>query len=287
MTGSALGRNTELVLAACAVFGAVAGVVGTFTLARRRSLLADAAGHSTLPGVCIAFLIGERIGLGGRHPVLLLAGGAVSALLAAWSVPALARLRGVGPDGAVAVVLSFFFGLGAVLLSAVQGHESGAQGGINHLLFGSAAAMTRRDLIALVVLACIVIVVIAVFFKELAALAFDEQHARVLGMPVRALDLILLAVLVATVVAGMQVAGIVLVVAMLVTPAAAARAFRGSIARTAMLAAVFGVASSTAGVLASRSIDGLPTGSAMTIAAALLFIAATLGSRRAPTEAAA
>lgn len=287
MTGSSLGRNTELVLAACAVFGAMAGVVGTFTLARRRSLLADAAGHSTLPGVCIAFLIGERTGLGGRHPVLLLAGGAISALLAAWSVPALSRLRGVGPDGAVAVVLSFFFGLGAVLLSAVQGHESGAQGGINHLLFGNAAAMTRRDLIALVVLACTVIVVIAIFFKELAALAFDEQHARVLGMPVRTLDLMLLAVLVATVVAGMQVAGIVLVVAMLVTPAAAARAFRGSIARTTVMAALFGVASSMAGVLASRSIDGLPTGSAMTIAAALLFIAALFGARRAPTEAAA
>ena len=208
-----IGQNTQLALAGCTLFGGVAGAVGTFVLARRRALLADVAGHASLPGVCVAFLIGESLGIGGRTPWLLLAGAAISALLAAWCVPLLARLRGIGPDGAVAVTLSFFFGLGTVLLSSVQSHASGSQGGLRSLLFGSAAATNRGDIIALATLAFAALVVLIALFKEFSALAFDEQHAQSLGLPVRTLDLVLMVLLVATVVSGMQVAGIVLVVA--------------------------------------------------------------------------
>ena len=125
-----IGRNTLVALLGCALFGAVAGAVGTFVLARRQALIADVAGHASLPGVCIGFLLGEALGVGGRTPWLLVLGASCSALLASVSVPALARLRGVGPDGAIAVSLSFFFGLGTVLLSSVQSHDSGAQGGL-------------------------------------------------------------------------------------------------------------------------------------------------------------
>ena len=274
MTGGALGHNTLLALAGCSIFGAVAGAVGTFVLARRRALLTDVAGHASLPGVCIAFLVGEALGLGGRTPWLLLTGGAGTALLAAWCVPALARLRGVGPDSAVALALSFFFGLGTVLLSAVQSHDSGAQGGLDGLLFGSAAATTRADVATLASLATAAAIVLGLAFKEFAAIAFDEGHARALGLPVRALDLLLVGLLVATVVAGMQVAGIVMVVAMVITPAAAARAFRGSIGRITAIAAALGATSAAAGVLVSLSIERMPTGSAMTLTATALFFGA-------------
>lgn len=274
MSGGGLGHNTALALAGCTIFGAVAGAVGTFVIARRRALLTDVAGHASLPGVCLAFLAGEALGVGGRTPWLLLAGGASTALLAAWCVPALARLRGVGSDAAVALSLSFFFGLGTVLLSAVQSHGSGAQGGLDGLLFGSAAATTRADVLTLAALALAAAAVLGVAFKELAAIAFDEDHARTLGLPVRALDLLLVALLVATVVAGMQVAGIVLVVAMVITPAVAARAFRGSIGRITAIAAGFGAASAAAGVLLSRAFESMPTGSAMTLSATTLLLAA-------------
>jgi manganese/zinc/iron transport system permease protein len=267
-----LGPNMLPVLAACGLFGAVAGGVGTFVLARRRALLADVAGHASLPGVCVAFLLGEAIGVGGRAPWLLLAGATVSALLAAFCVPWLARLRGVGPDGALAVSLSFFFGLGAVLLSGVQSHASGAQGGLNHLLFGSAAAITRSDLHAVAILAAIVLAVVVALRKELAALAFDEHHARVLGLPVRALDATIMLCLVATVVAGMQIAGIVLVVAMLITPAATARLLPGSLLRVTTAASAIGAVASIGGVVISHRFEDIPTGSAMTLAAAAAFI---------------
>ena len=180
----------------------------------------------------------------------------------------------MGPDGALAVSLSFFFGLGAVLLSAIQSHDSAAQGGLNHLLFGSAAATTRSDLVMLAVLAAAAIAVVALLFKEFAAIAFDEAHARVLGLPVRTMDIALLALLVSTVVAGMQVAGIVLVVSMIIAPAATARLLRGSMPRVVCTAALLGAGSAIAGVLLSLRYESLPTGSAMTLCAGAAFLAA-------------
>ncbi|MEY3143670.1 MAG: zinc transport system rane protein TroC [Planctomycetota bacterium] len=272
MTASAIGANTLGVLAGCMLFGALAGAVGTFVLARRRALVADVAGHAALPGVALAFLAGEALGLGGRTPWLLLLGGAATALLAAWCVPALSRLRRIGPDGATAVVLAGFFGLGAVLFSIVQGHPAGSQGGLRTLLFGSAAAMGRAEVVALLALATATLALLILFLRGLTVVAFDEDFARSAGLPVRGLDLLLTLLLVATVVAGMQMAGIVLVVAMLITPAAAARNLGGRIGRVTAIAAIVGAATAAAGVLASRAIAGVPTGAAMTLAATAAFL---------------
>ena len=272
MTAGAIGANTLGVLAGCMLFGALAGAVGTFVLARRRALVADVAGHAALPGVALAFLAGEALGLGGRTPWLLLLGGATTALLAAWCVPALSRLRRIGPDGATAVVLAGFFGLGAVLFSIVQGHPAGSQGGLRTLLFGSAAAMGRAEVVALLALATVTLALLIVFLRGLTVVAFDEDFARSAGLPVRGLDLLLTILLVATVVAGMQMAGIVLVVAMVITPAAAARNLGGRIGSVTAIAAILGAVTAAAGVIASRAVAGVPTGAAMTLAATAAFL---------------
>jgi len=272
VTSIAIGANTLAVLVGCTLFGAIAGAVGTFVLARRRALVADVAGHAALPGVALGFLAGEAAGIGGRTPWILLAGAATTSLLAAWSVPALARLRRVGPDGAIAVALSGFFGLGAALFTVVQSHESGAQGGLRGLLFGSAAGMARDDLVVLLAIGAAVLAALVATFRVLALVAFDEEFARVAGIPVRRLDLLLTALLVATVVAGMQVAGVVLVVAMLVIPAAAARNLGGRIARMTVAAAIIGAASAATGAFVSRAAAGVPTGAAIALAAAGAFV---------------
>ena len=276
-----IGANTILVLAGCALFGAVAGATGTFVLARRRALVSDVAGHAALPGVALGFLLGEATGLGGRSPALLLACATITALLAALCVSPLARLRRLGDDGATATMLAGSFGLGAALLSLVQSHASGSQGGIQSLLLGSAAAMRAADVAALAALSLGVLVALALLARGLALVAFDEEHARVAGVPVRALDLALVVLLVACVVAGLQVAGVVLVVAFILTPAATARLFAGSLRTTAVRAAALGATTAVAGVLASLVLDAIPTGSAMTLAAALAFFVA-LVVRRTP-----
>ena len=277
MSTGTLGANTLGVLAGCVLFGALAGAVGTFVLARRRALVADVAGHAALPGIAIAFLTGEALGLGGRTPWLLLAGGACTALLAAWCVAILSRWRRVGADGALAVSLAGFFGLGAVLFSVVQSHPAGSQGGLHTLLLGSAAAMGHAEVRTLAALACAALVLLLGFYKELALVAFDEEFARTAGLPVRRLDLLLTLLLVASVVAGMQLAGIVLVVAMLIAPAAAARNIgvrtQVRLGGVTAVAALIGAISAAIGVLASRSTAGVPTGAAMTLAAATAFLA--------------
>lgn len=279
------GANTLAALAGCATLGAISGAVGTFVIARRRALVADVASHATLPGACLGFLAGEALGLGGRTTWLLLLGAAATAALAAWCTPALARLRRVGADAATAVSLAGFFGAGAVLLSVAQSHPSGAQGGLARILLGSAAATTVGDLGTIAAIAGCVVVVLLLLFKELAALSFDEAHARQLGLPVRMLDLALLALLVATTVAALEMVGAVLAVALLLAPAAAARQFRGSIARTVVRAAALGAASAIGGVLVSRSEGAVPTGSAIVLCAAAIFGAAVLLRGRGAQEA--
>lgn len=286
---SGVGINSLVVLGGCVLFGATSGAVGTFVLARRRALVADVAGHATLFGIAAAFLVGEALGIGGRTPWLLSLGAFIAALLAAAAAPLLARLPRLGADGANAVLLSLGFGLGAALLSVVQSDPSGAQGGLRRLLFGSAATMHQGDLVALSALSAAALAVLVLFFKELAATAFDEVHARVTGLPVGGLDLCLLALVVAAVVAGMQVAGVVLVVAMLITPAAAARQWGGPVPRLVVRAAVLGAASAAVGVVVSRG-AAVPTGASMTLAATAFFVVSLLvapARRRARRKAAA
>ena len=266
-----LGANTILVLTGCALFGALAGSVGTFVLARRRALISDVAGHAALPGIALGFLVGEALGRGGRSPLVLLTGAALTAFLAAVLVPPLARLRRVGDDGAIATMLAGFFGLGAVLFSLVQSHSSGSQGGLSKLFFGSAAAMTRVDLATLVTLSLVTLGVLLCCARGFATVAFDEDFARVSGVPVRRLDVALTAILVATVVAGLQIAGGGLVVAFLLTPAVTARLVRGSLFRTASIAAILGAMAACGGVLVSLLEETIPTGSAMTLTSAVLF----------------
>lgn len=275
------GANTLVALAACVLFGLTAGVVGTFAVARRRALLADVAGHATLAGVSLAFLAGEATGLGGRTPWLLSLGAFAAALAAALAAPRLARIPRLGADGANAVLLSLGFGAGVALLSVVQSDPSGAQGGLRRLLFGSAATTTRADLAALALLSAAALATTALLFRGLSAIAFDELHARVAGLPVARLDLVLVALVVAAVVAGMQVAGVVLVVAMLITPAVAARQRGGPIPRLVVRAALLGAGSAAAGVALSLALS-LPTGAAMTLSATALFAGSLVASRVLP-----
>jgi manganese/zinc/iron transport system permease protein len=275
-----LGANTLATLVGCALLGALAAAVGCFVIARRRALVADVAGHATLAGACVGFLAAHAFDAGAAAPWAIPIAAAIAAWAASWCADRLARFPRIGPDAAAAVVLAGFFGLGAVLLTVVQSHESGAQGGLRRILLGNAAAMTTRDLALISAIALASAAVLVALFKELSAVAFDETHARLAGIPARALDRTLVALMVATMAAGMQVVGVVLVVALLLAPAAAARQFGGTSARATATAALIGAGASAAGVLASLASPQLPTGSVVTLAACLAFGVAVLARGR-------
>lgn len=265
------GHNTLVVVVGTALLGISGGLVGSFTLLRKRSLFADALGHATLPGVCVAFLLAPMVGVATRSLPWLLAGAAVGAVAAAILVQSLARSRRFGGDVAIGATLATLFALGIVLLSIIQTLPGGDQGGLSRLLLGQTAALSRGDAVLFGSVAVAAIVAVVLVHKELALVAFDESYARVLGLPVAALDLLLLGLVVAVVVAGLQAVGVVLVVAILIIPAVAARLWSDRAGRFVLLAALFGGASGWLGAAISSLAPRQPAGAVIVLVSAAFF----------------
>ena len=266
-------RNVAL---GSAVLGVAGGVLGTFAVLRRQGLLGDALAHATLPGVCVAFILA-----GTRAPVVLLAGAAVSAALGALVISAIVGSTRVKYDAALGIVLSVFFGAGAVLITYIAGSGDAAQSGLDRFIFGQASTIVAGDVLTTGALALAALAVVAVFFKEFKLLSFDPEFAAGLGLPVRRLDLLLTSLVVVAVIIGIQAVGVVLMAAMLITPAAAARQWTDRLGSMAFISGSFGAVSGVAGALLSASGEGLPTGPLVVLCAtAILIFSLTFGRRR-------
>ncbi|OWY25308.1 zinc ABC transporter permease [Sphingobacteriales bacterium UPWRP_1] len=248
------------------LLGASAGVVGCFTLLRRRALAGDAIAHSVLPGVCLAFML-----TGVKNPFVLLAGAVATGWLSLWVIDVISANSRIKPDTAIGLVLSVFFGVGILLLTVIQQSGNAAQSGLDKFLFGKAASMLSSDVYVFGTLAALIITVVALLFKHFTLLAFDENFARVIGLPVRALETLLATLTVLAVATGIQAVGVVLMSAMLITPAAAARFWTNRLRVMLPLAALFGAVAGVAGAFISYLMPAMPTGPWVVVA--LTFIA--------------
>lgn len=274
------GHNTSIVLLGTILLGVAAGVVGSFAMLRRRSLMADALSHATLPGICVAFLLASAAGLDGRSLVVLLPGAAISGIIGLLVVHWATRATRLTEDAAIGAVLSVAFGIGVVLLSVIQEQRSGNQGGLKGLIFGQTATMHASDAVLIGLVAVVVTITAAVFFKHLALVCFNDEFAATIGVPVRTLDLLLMAMVVLVTVVGLVAVGMVLVVAMLIIPAAAARLWTDRLRRMVLLSAFFGGVSALAGTVASSSFDRTPTGPAIVLSAGAIFAIGMVGAPR-------
>lgn len=273
--------NTRVVFAGVTALGACGGLVGTFLLLRKRSLLSDTVSHCTLPGIALAFLIGEALGLSGRSLPLLLAGATVTGVLGMSAVAAIRARSRVKDDAALAIVLSVFFGLGISLLVIIQQLPTGNAAGLAHYIYGKAASMTRSDARMILYASIAVALVCAALFKEFKLLCFDAAYAQTQGWPAVALDLALMGLVVAVTVIGLQAVGLLLVVALLIIPAAAARFWSHRLGTTLLLATSIGGLSAFLGVAASALFPRLPAGAVIVLAAVACFGASFLfGSKR-------
>lgn len=278
--GGRAGHNTAVVLAGTMLLGVAAGVVGVFAMLRRRSLMADALSHATLPGICLAFLLATAVGSDGRSLAVLLPGAAATGVAGLLIVNWLTRATRISEDAAIGAVLSVFFGVGVVLLSVIQALPTGNQGGLKGLLFGQTATMHAADAMLLGVVAIASIIAVTLAFKQLGLVAFNDEFASAIGVPVRAIDLLLMSLVVMVTVSGLVAVGLVLVVAMLIIPAAAARLWTDRLRTMAVLAAVFGGTASCLGVLASSRLDRTPTGPSIVLAAGCIFLLGMIGAPR-------
>ncbi|GAA4605433.1 metal ABC transporter permease [Actinoallomurus liliacearum] len=270
-------------LAELVILGALAGTVGVLILLRRLAFMTDALTHTVFPGVVIGYLLA---GEGGIFWGALVAAAATAVLLTL-----LTRHRAVTEDAALAVLLTTFFAIGVVLVS----RESGYTADLTAFLFGRILTVTPQQLTQTVAVTALVIAALAVLRRPLLARAFDTDGAQAAGYRIGLLDLVTNAIVALVVVAAVRAVGTVLVIALLIVPAAAARAVSERIAVIVPVAAVLGALAGWAGLAVSYDASihhGLRLASGGTVVLVLIachLVALTAGTlrRRRPVRRAA
>jgi manganese/zinc/iron transport system permease protein len=274
--------STRMVLGGTALLGMTGGVIGVFLLLRKRSLISDVIGHCALPGIVMAFLLCEVWQPGqGRNVPMMMLGAAVAGLVGALSVLIVERFTRIRADAAMAIVLSSFYGLGTVLLSIAQRVPSQSAAGLKDYLSGRPASMSSDDVWLMLICSGVLLAVVAVLFKELTLLCFDADYAAAGGWPVWALDTLLMGLVMGMTILGMQTVGLLLVVAVLVIPAATARFWTHSIHRMVWIAGGCGGLAAVAGTLISASFPRVAAGAVIVLMGSLLFaISLLIGPQR-------
>lgn len=242
------------------VFGAIllsisSAVVGCFTFIKKKSLVGDVIAHAVLPGICISFLA-----TGSKDPFYLIIGAFISGWASILVMDKIVQHTKIKEDTATGLSLSVFFGVGILLMTYIQHSGNSAQSGLDTFLFGKAAALVGKDLLAFSIVAILVLVTVFLFYKEFKLISFDAQFARVIGLPVARLETTLTSITVLAVVTGIQAVGVVLMAAMLITPAAAARFWTNRLSRMIILASSFGAFSGIGGAYISYAAPSMPTG---------------------------
>lgn len=274
------GYNTAIVAIGAVFLGLSGGMVGTFLLLRRRSLVSDALSHATLPGVGIAFLVMALAGGTGRFLPGLLLGAAISALIGLAVVEWLTRRTRLQPDAAIGAVLSSFFGFGVVVLTVIQSAQIGQQAGIGSFLLGSISGMLRSEAMILTGLALVILLAVIAMRRAFAIVAFDEVFAASTGIDVRRTDLILMLLVLAVVVTGLRVVGLVLVIALVIIPPVAARFWTDRVGRMLAISGAIGGTSGFIGTGLSASVPNLPAGPIIVLVATAIFALSMLFAPR-------
>lgn len=256
-------------LAAAVLLGIVCGLLGTFVVVRRMALTGDMLSHAVLPGIVLGLAWNPD-----RNPLVVLACAVAAGVIGSVSMTAILRNTKLKADAALALVLSIYFALGIALISRLQ------PAGVQAFLYGQVAAIDRNDLLLLSGVSLFTVILIPFAFRIIGIVSFDPAFSRLLGLPVKWIETGFFLLLTIVIVIAMQAVGVVLVTAMLVTPAAAARFCTSSLPKTAGLACLFGSVGGAIGVLISSGRSALPTGPVMALSVTAIFIAAAISGKR-------
>lgn len=250
-------------LLAVILTGIVCGVMGAYVVTRGMAFLGDAMAHAIMPGVALSY-----IATGGAAGAITLGGlgaGVVAALIIGW----LTRDRQLSEDTAIGVVFAGMLALGIAIISTGSNYSTD----LTHLLIGNVLAVNGGDLAVIAVVAAIVLVAVALFYKEFLIISFDPTLARVQRLPSEGLRLLLLVLLAVTVVISLQTVGVAMVVSLLVTPAATARFFARRLHWLMALSALIGAAGSVLGMLVTWHLRIAPSaGIVLTLTAIFLLV---------------
>ncbi|MGI9593683.1 MAG: metal ABC transporter permease [Patiriisocius sp.] len=250
-----------------AVLGIICGMLGSFAVLRKQSLLGDAISHAALPGIALAFLI-----TGAKDSNILLLGALASGLIGAYWIRGMISKTHLKSDTALGLVLSLFFGFGMLLLTYIQKQPNANQAGLDKYLFGQAATLVESDVLLMVGVAGVTILVMCLFWKEFKLLLFDQDYTKTLGFNTKFIDILITFFIVVAIVIGLQTVGVVLMSAMLLAPAAAARQWTNNLAVMVFLAALIGGFSGVFGTAISATQNNLSTGPIIVLVASFFVM---------------
>ena len=256
-----------------AVLGAICGMLGSFAVLRKQSLLGDAISHAALPGIALAFLF-----TGAKDNSVLLFGALISGLIGAFWIRGIIKNTHLKSDTALGLILSLFFGFGMLLLTFIQKQDNANQAGLETYLFGQAATLLASDVQLMIIITGISLCVVLLLWKEFKLQLFDSDYAKTLGFNTKFIDILVTSLIVIAIIMGLQTVGVVLMSAMLLAPAAAARQWTNRLEIMVLLAAIFGGFSGILGTAISATQQNLSTGPVIVLIAAVFVVFAFIFS---------
>lgn len=267
------GFALNMVLFSALCLGACAALIGVFFYLRKDILIADALSHATLPGIGAGFLLALALGInGGMAPAFLLIGAFASAVLGGAGVQWITRHTRLSHDSAIASVLSVFYAAGIVLFSGIQRLDNASQAGLNHFLLGQIAGMQVHEAFMICALSIIVLGGCVLYFRDFLLLSFDQTYAQCLGRPTTRLDKIMLGLMLGVICLGLKTVGLVLILALLVMPAAIARFWSARIVPMSLLSVLIGAGACYGGAALSAFYKNAPTGSTIILVLAAMLV---------------
>lgn len=256
-----------------AILGGVTGMLGSFAVLRKQSLLGDAISHAALPGIALSFLI-----TGSKDTHILLIGALISGLLGTFWIRGITTKTHLKSDTALGLILSVFFGFGMLLLTFIQKQPNANQAGLDKYLFGQAATLVESDVWLMSIVTGLCLIVLLLFWKEFKILLFDKDYAHTLGFNTKLIDVLITSFIVVAIVLGLQTVGVILMSAMLLAPAAAARQWTNSLGLMVFLAAILGASAGVFGTAISSTQNNLSTGPVIVLVASVFVLSSFIFS---------
>jgi len=259
----------------CTLLGIVSGIIGCFAVLRKQSLLGDAVSHASLPGVCIAFLLTNS-----KNTEILLMGALSVGIICIGLIQVIQNYTKIKFDSALAFILSVFFGMGLVLMSYLNKLPGANKSGLNKFIFGQASTFLERDVNIMLYVGIVLLIIITLFWKEFKISSFDADFTSTLGFHAKAIGMFISFLIVITVIIGIQAAGVILISAMIISPAVAARQWSKKLSIVTLLSAIIGGISGAMGSIISTFDATLPTGPLIILVSGIFVLISFLFSKK-------
>ena len=254
------------------------GIVGTISILKGQSLIGDAVGHASLPGIILAFMISGR-----KSSLILMLGAIAAGIVAFMLIQIISEGSKIEADTAMAVILSAMFGMGMVLKSYIQGNQKiqgASQSGLASYIFGQAAYILREDVYIILAVSVISLALFIVFYKEIKVYVFDMVYAYTIGINSRLTSLLIMIITMILIAAGLKAVGAILISSMLITPAVTGLQWSKSYEKVLMIAAVTGAVSAFLGTFISSAVKGFSTGPSIILIMSVIALFSVLFAPR-------